>query len=730
MRFLFKAAAVSAALMLGGCNDGADSTGTTTSAVGVESVPVTTPTISTSVVQGQIRNAVLTASRWQGTGYVTVATTMSDAAGNFTLSMPDSVAGYVKLEMSLSTDPARPTEMLCVAAQCGSATFGQWYPLTENPRMSSWALVASNGSVTTQPLTPFSTMAVRYAEKLGGGFLSSTAVNLARKRVALLLGVSIGTLGLTPGNVTNPTFVRTTNPASLKWSMLTAAFADLAETQGRSLSAVIDSYSTAFQKYNGQLLQTADGLPAQSSLAALIRAAINVDTAARGTAALTLQPWLDLQVAGELTPLPAWTFDSSALIAGLGPMGQDITSVIQANGASTLEELIRNQLSSFRWVASQESVAIASIGTQTVVMAMLGSAVLANLTPEAVNTSIVLGSGDLNVVLNTGTRVMTLIGTSQGMNINLRLTLTALNAGSQTRPFVFSAVGSVSNANVNATINGSLRIDPKSTDLNPLLAATSGLFAGSPTALQDLLRAFGGILQSGHGFFTLTGSAGMQSVVNPASQLAVTGKAYLNVEMAGGTAGAIKAGGGVSYGTLTLPNGDSFTVDPAAGDTLTFALGDSDGTFNTRFSAYTLGLPQTLVKASGRLSGLGSLLTGMRNTVTSQLALGQLDVASLLSSLLNYDFSQLDLSMRGQANILGSYNHVYNMTLSGGRLWISQPNSTAWAISASGDLDGVLVKAGNQNYVMGLDLRNLQNPALVVGDAVNGGIWRLEASSL
>lgn len=729
MRFLVKAVGLSAALLFTGCNEEADpGSNSTESAVGVVTAPVSVATINGAVVQGLVRNAVVTASRWQTAGNVVAGSAMTDASGNYSLTLPDAAAGYVRLEMSLSTDPARPTEMLCVAARCGAASFGEWYPLTTNPRMSTWATVGSTGVVTTMPMTPFSTMTVRYAEKIGGGSL--VAVNYARKRIALLLGPSGGALGAVPGNVTDPAYVRAAGAASLKWSMLVAAFAELAESQGVDLATVIDRYSAAFQQNHGQLLQAEDGISPQPGLASIIQAAIAVDGVARGTASSALQTWLAQQQPGQLNLLPALNFDSGAFVSALGPMGQDVLSVMQAKGASSLQGLIVDQLSKFRWLASQESTAVASISAQTVIYSMLGSAILANLPAGMPATPIELNPGPLNVTLNTGTRVLTLTGTEQGMTVNLSITLTALNAGSTAHPYVFTAVGTVSNANVSASINGTLRIDPTTTNLTPLLDASRGIFNGNTSALNDLLVAVGGILQSGRGVFTVYGTAGMQSLVNPGSQLSISGKAALNVDMAGGTGGAVKASGSVAYGTLTLPNGDYYTLDTAVGEFLTFALNDNDGTFNSRFSAYTLSLPQTIVKASGKLTGLGGLLTNLRNTLTSQLAVGQLNLTQLMDSLLNFDYSQLALTLRGQANILGSYNHIYNLSLLNGGLTISQPNSTATAIRARGGSNGAVIWVGPLTYVMGLDLRDVRNPAVVVGDNVSGGLWRADWASL
>ncbi|HEX5276539.1 MAG TPA: hypothetical protein VFW42_02600 [Fluviicoccus sp.] len=727
MRLLFRLAGFSAALLFAGCNDGGlaggGEGGETRSAVGVL-METTGPVINGVVAQGPVRNAVITASRWQPTGYAVVGSATTDASGNYSLPLPDSAPGFVRLDMALSADPEHPTEMLCVAVQCGDAVFGQWYPLSVNPRMSSWATVSGTGAVTTVPMTPFSTIAVRYAESIGGGPLG---VNYARKRLSLLLGLSTSTLGTAPGNITDRAYLDAASASSLKWAMMVASFAELAQSQGVDLATVIDRYADAFRKNNGQLLQAPGADGSEPNLSSMILAALAVDSVARTRAGPSLSNWLSQQQSGQLNPLPPLAFDSEALLNALGPMGVDIRSVMQSEGAASLEALVAGQLSEVRWLASQETLAIASLSARTVVYSMLGSALLAKL---PAGTSVTLVSGPLIVSLDTGSRVLTLIGVDSGMNVNLSIGLTALNAGSSTKPYVFTASGTVANGNVSASINGSLQINPTTTNLAPLLSAASGLFNSSPTAVQDLQAAIGGILQTGHGVFTISGSASMESVANPSSRLAVDGKASLNVDMAGGESGSIKAFGSVAYGTLTLPNGDYFNVTPGAGDFLRFALSGNDGSLSTQFSAYVMGLPQTVVKGSGKLTRLGSLLSGLRDTITGQLAAGQLDLSQILSQLTAFDYSSMELTVRGSANILGSYNHLYNLGIANGGLWISQPNSTAVAIRVTGGTNGAVVRAGDLSYVMGLDLANLNNPAVVVGDAVSGGFWRLDLASL
>ncbi len=365
------AAGLAVAAMLGGCQFGDGAGGSGPSAAGVVVAPG--PTLNGTVAEGLMANAVVTAYRWQAGGYVAVGSAVTDDAGRYSLTLPRTATGLLRLDVKLSADPANPTRMRCVAAHCGGAVFGEWLPLAANPGLTGWANVSTTTAATVMPVTPLSTLIVRYAEMLGGGHLRAAELNVAVQRAALLLGVPSSAFALTPGDVSDRTFVSTAAPGALKMSLLAAAFAQLADTQGLGLGAVIDQYAGAFLKNNGRLLQADTGVPAQPNLAALIQAAEDVNTLAFGGGDADWQAWLAQQQAGVLNVLPpAAPFNSAALITALGPMGQDVQSVMNDASASTLQQLAGNELNQFRWLASNDTASLTLVATGTVGYAMLG----------------------------------------------------------------------------------------------------------------------------------------------------------------------------------------------------------------------------------------------------------------------------------------------------------------------------------------------------------------------
>lgn len=716
-------------LVLAACGggSGSDSSGSSTP----------TSTVSSNVVKGIIDNGIIKAWRWENGAYVQVGSAATDVTGHYSLSLSDHAQGLVRLDLTISTDPANPTRMRCDAAKCGNAAFGDWVTLTTNPGLSTWAKVAADGTVTVMPMTPVSTLLVRYAEAVGG-HLDADTVSFAEQRIASLLNMSTDDLLAVPGDLTSVVWVNAASNKALKLTLLAAAFADIANGQGKDVSAIINDYATAFNDNNGRLLQAGD--TGVATLGNLLQSAINSGVLSHSPANADWEQTLTTLQSNVLSALPAGaTFDSGKLLTALGPMGDDIRSVITASGKNNLEELVTSELAQFGWLASKDTAGVAGVAVQTVVYAVMGSTALGAIPPQYLafvpSLSVVAASdgGGLDVVLFPPTKTMTIKGTTpDGMVVDLTLTLTALNAGSHANPFSFSAVGTVTNANVKATINGTLTIDPTTTDLSPLVNAIGSLGAsatgGSTFNGQALLAAITGLLQSGHGVFTIQGTAALESLVNTGSTLSVDGKASLDLNMAGGANGAIAASGSVDHGTLALPNGDHFVVNPDNGDFLTFALG-SGGSFSTQFSAYVLTLPQTVVTASGSLSALGNLLSSARDNVVSQLQAATLDLASILNVFVNFDYSQMHLTVNGQANILGSYQHVYKLALANGDLTITQPNSNQVAIEVSGSTKGLMVRAGTLWWVLGVDLSNVNDPALTVGDA-SGGEYRIDLTSL
>jgi hypothetical protein len=710
--------------------------------------PGPTATAQGNVVKGLVRNGVVRALRWQNDVYVEVVSARTGADGSFTLTIPAPVPGEVlRLELDVAGDGS--TQMQCDVADCGFATRGEWGALDSGLGLASWASVAEDGNVTVMPMTPVSTLLVRYAESLGGGHLTATGVAAARQRIAAMFGLSQADLLVRPGSIVDATWMSGATPQAVKLSLLSAAFAELADRNGTSIDSVIDAYATAFTANSGHLVQ--DG--AAQSLGELFRSLEAV--LATGADPTAVQGWMtdwadavlaSLQVGRLNTVTCAGTcpaFDSNDLLAALGTgadtLGGDLLLVMQQKGADTLEQLVANELAKYGWLISADSAAVAEVALQIVEFGLSASL----MTPPAPANGLTptLQSGVLHV---TGTH-------ANGMDVDITVELAPVLAliqeydPAEPPQFTWGVSGTVQNGSVRASIDGSFTLDSTGTDLTPLRDGVNNLFAAILAQnqalilqrLQALLPVAADILRSGEATFTLQGSAGIAKLEQEGpelvetSRLAIEGRGWMHVEMDGGSNGAIAASGAAEYGQLTLPGGDWFQIDPEQGHSLTFALA-TDGTATATFAANVLSHAAE-VSGSGTLANLGALLTNARNNIAGQLdALGSnlgagINLPGLLAQLLT-DFGNLGLTVSGQADI-PSLGHTYTLTIANGHLGISQPDSSEIALDLSLGGSELLLQAGGKWWLVGLDLQNYGYPALVIADS-SGGEWSFDLTQL
>jgi hypothetical protein len=338
----------------------------------------------------------------------------------------------------------------------------------------------------------------------------------------------------------------------------------------------------------------------------------------------------------------------------------------------------------------------------------------------ALGTAPVARNG-LTPVLNTQNQTLRITGVQNGMTVDLTIALTSITRAMQsTKVFNFGAVGTLENANVTATINGTLSIDASATDFNPLMLAFMGA-SDDPKALQ---KALSGILKTGKVSLAAQGSA-VLAKKNSMSKLAINGLGSVAIDMQGGAGGAISASGSAHHGRVILPNGAEFSIDPAKGEKLIFSLGQ-DGDFSTKFSALVLAHAAD-VSATGKLAQLGVLLTNLRNSINTQLLSDAPAFSGVVNQLLT-DLSSLRLLLDGKASI-PDFAHVYSLSYADSHLRITQPNSTDTALEFSFSLSGILVRASTEWWMLGLDLSVPGDPALLLSDNT-GGAWRWSFAAL
>ena len=716
---------LAASLLLAACGkDGAAPSGSSAA------VSPSSPSVSSAAVKGVIHNGVVTARRWQDGQWLSVATTLTREDGGFSLALGSGVpAGILRLDLSAASDGVQ-TRMRCDApAGCGGATFGEWQPLAAVPHLQTWAEVDAAGNVRVMPLTPLSTMVVRYAESLDG-VPDAAAYAFARQRLARVLGVGADALMAMPGDITSSTFVAAALADQLRVSLLSAGFAQIAS--GGDVQAVIDAFATAFTEGNGRLLQTGTS---GVTLASLLEAAIQVGAhVGADPARLQSNEWLArmaVLAADEFTAVPAARFDSAAFLSGLGALGEDVQRVIRESGALNLEHLVVKELAEFGWLLGPDTPALTEVVLQSVLYSVMG-AVYLDVLPAAY-PEFPLAAGELSVVLKRKTATLpdrlAISGTHGALQVDVTIDLTSFRRGAADRRFVYRAVGSVASDRINASINGRLVIDSHETDLAPLLAAIDQVASGSGD-LSALSRAVAGMLVNGHGTFGLEGEAGIQNLLN-GSRLAVSGAAGAEVDMDGANEGGMLVQGGVAHGQLTLPNGDSFRIVPGTDQHLTFRLDENgDGSLSARFLANVLTVPQARVLATGSLARAGVLASHVRDQLVN--VLGQaadgvsIDLGATLATILAFDFSGMHLAVDGKA-VVDGWGKTYSMAVRDGDVRIFQPNSTtSVALGLSVGSHGVFIQTPSQYWLIGLDLERM---ALLVADS-SGGESRYDLGSL
>lgn len=697
---------------------------------------------SGNVVKGLIRNGIVSAWRWQDGAYVQVATGRTGPTGDFLLEIPAPVAGEVlrlQLDVSPDTSPELRTEMLCDVAQCGSGVRGEWVPLDSGLGLRSWASVGADGVVTLMPLSPVSTLLVSHAESLNDGRLTTAGVDVASLRVAALFGLAPEQLLSRPGNLLDPLWLELASPEALRLSVLSAAVAELSSINGVGIEQVLAILLERFNAHDGHLMQAGE----VGSLADIYQGVASL-TAANPALQDKVGPWVVAAIAG-LQPNELNTsacgeacveFDSNDVITALGTgsdsLGGDLRRLMEEQGVTRIEDLIAAQLAHYGWLAPADLLALAAVAREAALVSALSAA---GMGEPVVDGLAIVREGD----------VLHFDGQYNGFAIDLDITVPPLPTQflsyvpGSTLTFVIGAKGTVENGSIRARLDGNLTIRADGTDFMPLRSALEAVMAADPTADEEakatartaLFTAVAGIVRSGSGLFTLAGEAALVrlepngSGLAETDRLAISGRGQMQLDMDGAADGGITASGRADRGTLTLPNGDTFTLDPGLGHALTFALG-VDGSASIRIGADVLGHAAT-VSGSGEIANLGTLLGHLRDNVATllpalaQVATTELAPSPLLTQLVE-DLRALELTVTGQAEI-PSYGHTYSLSIANGVLAISQPDSSAVALQVELLSSGMVARAGEQWWLVGLDLGTSPLPSLTLADS-RGGEWR------
>lgn len=667
-------------LLLAACG----SEGTSTAAGG------SSPSASSSssvAAKGILKGVAIQVQQWNGTTYDTVETANTNDEGRFTLNLADRQPGDV-YRLRLANEAGNSVTMVCDAAQCGAAEFGEDFSFDGELELTSWATVDGDGELTIMPVTPVSTMLVAYAEFLGNGRLTTANIAVARSHVAALFRMSPADVMAVPGNIASTPMIASMTEASRKISLLSAAFAELSGGDAGQMGADIQRFSAAFVANNGTLMESDssgtmetlhDIYVGASSAASLITSA-----EVQGLALDWAQGILAVLRNGELSSLcrhPGGdcsnvALDSSRFVDALGAMGNDVRDVLADHGYNSIEAALAAEFSKFGWLLSADTFALAGAAVQTagygvtafannvvtgmvqdMVTAQGGGAILPiQLFPlEAIN-------GLTPQLIDANTLAVT--GEQNGLQVNLLITVplgwTAMKGD---KKFPINVAGTLSNTRIKADVDATVTIDATGTNFNPLMSKLSAVALAvmmqnaSENQIMQIVAEAANLASTAK--FNVDVDLRKARVVklDDGSQLSMEGSGWVNVDMKGGNYGLdasskknnrIVLNGAVIGGQITLPNGSWFAVNE--GEKLTFEMA-KDGSFDADISASVL----TLFKAKGQgtLKNLGVLASDLRDdivatiqTVTTTGNLSDIGLADILGRLLS-NVTSMDLLVEG-----------------------------------------------------------------------------------
>lgn len=719
-RIPFLVAPAVLALALAGCSDDAPT----------RAAPGEPVSLSGQVMKGVTRNAVVTAYGLDDSGaLVQVASGLSSGDGGFSLNLPNGFQGVLKIVASPTAPPEAPTEMRCDASSgCGAfveATaldvdgdftidFGEWYPVGSDFSLRAVATVDGSG-IRMVNLTPLSTLAADWAAMYPQG-LDADSVLDANARIAAIFGFELADLEGALIDVTDPLTVGLADARTLQLSLLMAAFAEVARANAVTPEDFLGTAAAFFLANGGSLREAGDG--EGPSLYDLF------------TGMQTVAGYIDMPdttagevnaaIAGSLAALQDGAYsdrveiDFDTMLGKLGPLGGDIDTLLGLTGLDDPAAFVALQLPQFEWLLAPSNRQIVPVAVEVVVYALLGSYQLDVLGPDAgVQTTT---AGELTLELDTGARTLHVTGSSNGQALDLTLQLTGLVEGALAGEFEYGISGTLANEDATGSIEGTLVIDPRDTNLLPLYNAFVGLMAGNPASIAALQTALVNLAGTATADVTLVGTAQLTRTAEPGQVLSGSVNLTGFVDL-GAVAGEDIARLRVDHFELGLPNGDRL-YGLEGTPVLTVTVND-DATLQLDGVAELFNLTAT-GHAEGTLVNARALFEHVQDTLVGHLSgnLDELDVGVVISDLLDFDVEQLQLQGIGSVHVAETGN-TYNASLDNLTVTVYQPNSTsAVAMTAMLDLQGQAVQMliGEERWV----LRALTTPTprlVLVGES-------------
>jgi len=655
-----------------------------------------------AIVKGITANAVITATDADGN---VLATGLSDAQGGYSLTLPGGYSGGVQLSASVSSAPGVETVSRCDAwSGCGTfaaasaadvdgdlvVDFGEWFPTPADFNLRAVA-VAEAGTLQAVNLSPLSTLAADWA--VSGDFpqgLDARSAAGANERAAQLFGLSADDLRLPAGDITDPLWVNLASTSQLKAALSHAVIAEISARYMLNPQSVIGLLSNSFVENEGRILQADTGPSANvAMLLGIMRElaqSIDMPEAKRTLILADIDAQAAGLVVGELTGYREVTVDE--VLLKLGPMGEQLQELRTLAGLNDFESFLDDQEPYFSWLWSEDNLKIVPLGAEVVLYSLVASVMLDGLSAASGPVTILSDNCGFTMVLDPAAKTLRWHGPRFGQVTDITVGLTGLQAGLLTNEFDFSIVGSLSNPAASGAIDGTLSVDFGDTDFQPLLdAISSGNAASFQQALHDLAY-----------------SLEMTAALNGEAQLVRAG----NLDPAQVLGGDVSLVGSIDLGALPgetiatlvvstlnveLPNGARlYGLDNTPVVTVNVA---DDATVLIDGAAEGFGIPTAFGHAEGRLTNARSLFEHVRGILAGALAGNSTDLPDLVTSLFEFDFSQLSAS--GEALVtIPALGHEYRAELDDLTVTVFQPFSTDVAMTATADPQNLAI-----HYMLG-----------------------------
>jgi hypothetical protein len=186
---------------------------------------------------------------WDGQAWseTPIATTTTDSDGRFVFNSVAELSGPVRFELTSTAN----TELRCESPTgCGTAEAGDYYPAPADYQLNT--LVNGEG-LTTVALSPVTNMAAQWAMDMPRG-VTVEGIKLSNARIQALFGLDSDFTTSLPTTVADDNAISTASAGDRNHAIVSAAFTDLSEEEGYSVSLMVQGSARMYSLLGGQVL--------------------------------------------------------------------------------------------------------------------------------------------------------------------------------------------------------------------------------------------------------------------------------------------------------------------------------------------------------------------------------------------------------------------------------------------------------------------------------------------